>query len=60
RAALPPRVPGTAILKSHRKLSEGLIECGRKGNIGCYVVSWAFILGFVALSIFGLKSCGVF
>ena len=57
---LPKKAKGTAIMKSKRSLNEKLIEQGRKGNIGCYIVSWAFLLGLVALLIFGLKSCGVF
>ncbi len=52
--------PGTVIMKGRRKMSEKLIEQGRKGNKGCYVVSWVFILAVVALALFGLKSCGVF
>ena len=57
---LPGKAKGTAIMKSKRSLNERMIEQGRKGNIGCYIVSWAFLLGLVALAIFGLKSCGVF
>ena len=47
-------------MKSRRKMSEKLIEQGRKGNKGCYVVSWLFLLLVVAGLLFGLKSCGVF
>lgn len=57
---LPPKQPGTVIMKDHRKLSEKLIEQGRKGNKGCYAFSWVFLLLVVALVLFGLKSCGVF
>ena len=57
---LPTKKPGTVIMKGRRKMSEKLIEQGRKGNKGCYVVSWVFILAVVALALFGLKSCGVF
>ena len=57
---LPTKKPGTVIMKGRRKMSEKLIEQGRKGNKGCYVVSWVFILAVVALVLFGLKSCGVF
>lgn len=56
----PPRVAGTVIMKSRRKMSEKLIEQGRKGNKGCYAISWAFLLALVALVLFGLKSCGMF
>lgn len=57
---LPTKIPGTAIIKSRRKVSEKFIEQGRKGNKGCYFVSWLFLLGVVALALFSLKSCGVF
>lgn len=56
----PQRVAGTVIMKSRRKMSEKLIEQGRKGNKGCYAISWAFLLALVALALFDLKSCGVF
>ena len=39
----PKKEKGTAILKSSQTLSEKLIEQGRAGNKGCYVVSYAFI-----------------
>lgn len=57
---LPKKAKGSAIIKSRRSASEKLIEQGRKGNAGCYVVSWIFILVVVALVLFGLHSCGVF
>ena len=60
RHPLPERSHGTVILKKHRLLSEKLIEQGRKGNKGCYLISWAFLLAVVAGLLFGLHSCGVF
>ena len=60
RVDLPAREKGTVILKSRQKVSEKLIEQGRQKNIGCYIVSWLFLLGVVALLVFGLKSCGLF
>lgn len=58
--SMPKDLPNTVILKSHRKVSEKLIEQGRKGNVGCYIVSWAFLLALVTGCIFGLKACGAF
>lgn len=55
----PDKENGTAILKRRRKLSEKVIEQGRKGNKGCYAVSWAFLLLVVAGILFGLKALGV-
>lgn len=56
----PQKEEGTVIMKSRRKMSEKLIEQGRKGNKGCYAISWLFLLLLVALALFGLKSCGIF
>ncbi len=54
---LPAKKPGTVIMKSHLKLSEKVIEQGRKGNKGCYVISWLFLLALVALVVIFGKSC---
>lgn len=56
----PEQEKGTVIMKKRRSLSEKAIEQGRKGNKGCYLVSWAFLLVLVAALIFALKSCGFF
>ncbi|BAK45954.1 hypothetical protein [Eggerthella sp. YY7918] len=60
RVPFPAQSEGTVIIKSHRGLTEKLIEQSRKGNKGCYVASWVFLLLLIALLIFGLKACGVF
>ena len=60
RAPYPTKKHGTAILKKTRKLSEKMIEQGRQGNIGCYVVSIAFIVIVLALIAFGLHMIGLF
>lgn len=60
RVKLPSKEEGTVIVKDCRKLSEKLIEQSRKGNKGCYLASWAFLLILVAVALFALKSCGVF
>ena len=57
---LPDKEKGTVIVKSRESFKESLIEQARKGNKGCYFVSWAFLLALVALLIFGLHSCGLF
>lgn len=57
---LPKAGKGTAILKDHQSMSEKAIEQGRARNIGCYVVSWAFIaivviaIAFVIAKLAGL------
>lgn len=54
---LPQKEAGSAVLKDHRTMSEKMIEQGRRGNIGCYAVSIAFIvvvIAAVAYFVFGL------
>ena len=48
---------GTVFLKKRRSLMDGVVEQGRKGNVGCYIVSWAILLGLVALVVWGFVSC---
>ncbi len=53
-----PELPkGSVFLKRRRSLMDGVIEQGRKGNIGCYIISWAILLGLVALIIWSFASC---
>lgn len=58
--SMPKTEKGTAVLKRRRSTMDKVVELGRSGNKGCYVVSWAFLLGLVALIIFGFHSCGLF
>ncbi|WP_165062743.1 hypothetical protein [Adlercreutzia sp. ZJ154] len=55
--SMPEKTKGTAIVKSRRSITDKLIETGRTGNKGCFVVSWVFLLALVTVLIFGLKSC---
>ena len=57
---LPKMEKGNAILKSHQSMSEKMIEQGRSRNIGCYIVSWAFIILVVIGILFGLHALGLF
>lgn len=57
---MPEKARGTAIMKSKRSVSEKMIEQGRKGNKGCYIISWLFLFVLAALVVFGLRSCGLF
>lgn len=43
------------VMKGSRSMSEKIIEQGRAGNKGCYVVSWAFIALLAAGALFLLK-----
>lgn len=61
RVPLPDRKKkGFAILKDHQSHSERAIEQGRKGNKGCYAISYLFIFVVVAaLVLGGLKMFGI-
>lgn len=45
----PDKDKGTAIIKRRRSVTDKLVEQGRAGNKGCYVISWVFLLALVAL-----------
>ena len=60
RVPLPEKKKGMAILKRQRSMTDRLVEKGRQGNKGCYLLSWAFLLALVGSLIFGLKACGLF
>ena len=57
---LPKKETGFAVLKDHRSLSEKMIEQGRSKNIGCYVISWAFIIVAILAIVYGIHLLGVF
>ena len=46
------RDKGTAWVKTQRTGTERLVKQARKGNMGCTVVSWIFLLAVVALIVF--------
>ena len=50
----------TAILKDHRSAHDSLLDAARSKNVGCYLVSWVFILGLVAFLIWALHNFGLF
>ena len=60
RVPLPEKKENMAIIKSKRSVSEKLVEEGRKGKIGCYIVSYAFIVVIVALIVLILHLIGLF
>lgn len=60
RESVPSKEKGMALLKTRRGFTDGLVEAGRSGNKGCYILSWAFLLALVAAIVIALKSCGVF
>ncbi|WP_165248533.1 hypothetical protein [Adlercreutzia sp. ZJ141] len=60
KTKLPTLDKGTAFIKTRRSFTEKMVEHGRKGNIGCYLISWAFILCLIAFVAFILHSFGLF
>ena len=52
RHQLPAKEKGTAYVKTERSSTERMVNQARKGNIGCTVVSWVFLLALVALVVF--------
>lgn len=56
----PEKTTGMAILKRQQSLSEKMIEQGRNRNVGCYIVSWGFILFIIIMIGLGLHSLGLF
>lgn len=63
RVPFPDKEQGMVILKRRRKFSENLIEQGRAGNKGCYIISWAFIavliIALIVGAYFALRALGV-
>ena len=58
--SLPKKETGSAVLKDHISMSEKMIEQGRSRNVGCYVISWAFIILVIVAIAFGLHAIGLF
>ena len=51
---LPKKKNGMAVLKDHQSISEKMIEQGRAKNVGCYVISWIFIIIVVVAAAYGI------
>lgn len=47
---------GTVVAKDHLKHDEKMIEAARKGNVGCMIVGWAFIILLCAGAVWLLDS----
>ena len=46
---------GTVIMKSSLSLGDKIIEEGRNGHIGCYAISWVFLIAVVAVILLIIK-----
>lgn len=60
RVPLPQLKKGSTFIKTERSSTDKLVAQARKSRIGCTVVSWGFIIVFVAVVIFAMRSCGMF
>ena len=49
---MPKKEKGTVFLRTRKTFKDRIIEQGRKKNIGCYIVSWVFLLLFVTFLIY--------
>ncbi|MBQ9954188.1 MAG: hypothetical protein IJO87_02025 [Eggerthellaceae bacterium] len=52
----PNRGDGTVIMKDSLSLGDKVIEKGRQGNIGCYALSWCFLIALVIGILFLVKT----
>ena len=60
KVKFPKDSKGTVILKDHRSLHDKLLDQGRQRNIGCFIASWVFLLGVVALIAYVAHIFGLF
>ena len=60
KAKIPHGSGRSAILKDHRSMHDSMLDAARSKNIGCYFVSWAFILALIALAVWALHNFGLF
>lgn len=59
KVKIPQGSGRTAILKDHRSIHDKVLDKGRSRNIGCYIVSWVFIIAVVALAAWGIHALGI-
>ncbi|WP_350455292.1 hypothetical protein [Slackia heliotrinireducens] len=60
KIALPKFDSDTMMVKDHRTLHDKLLDKARSRNLGCYIISWAFIALLVLAAIYGLHLLGLF
>lgn len=54
--ALPDMQKGMTFIKRRRRMAEKLVDQGRAGNKGCYILSWIFIIALVVGVVFAIKT----
>ena len=59
KVKIPKGSGQTVILKDHRSIHDKMLDKGRSGNVGCYIVSWAFIFAVIALVVWFVHSMGI-
>lgn len=60
KVKIPNNEVSSVILKDHRSVHDKVLDLGRSKNIGCYIISWAFILGVGACILWFLHCRGIF
>lgn len=50
--SVPKKIKGTVYLRTRKTIRDKVIEQGRKKNIGCYIISWVFLLSLVTVLIY--------
>lgn len=60
KVKIPKGSGRTAILKDHRSMHDSILDKARSRNVGCYIISWAFILFLVAVVVYSLHCFGLF
>ena len=56
----PKDTKGTVILKDHRSIHDKILDKGRQRNIGCFIISWIFLLALVAMVVYVAHRFGLF
>ena len=60
KVKFPKDDKGTVILKDHRSMHDKILDMGRQRNMGCYIISWIFLLGMVAAVVWAAHHFGLF
>lgn len=60
KVKIPQEGGKTVILKDHRSMHDKVLDQGRSRNIGCYIISWAFIIAVIAGIAWLLHIMGIF
>lgn len=60
KVKIPSLDSSSVVLKDHRSVHDKVLDMSRKKNVGCYIISWIFLLGLVAAIVYAAHSFGIF